>query len=141
MLVDFHGMKLELPAGWSDVTDDLPVGGPPSLSRADGVGAIQFTFAKYRSGEEPNVTIAALRNFLLDFFERNKISLDRVVEKPGHVISIEGVSDSERHFILARYFSNGRDVALATYTCLETSSIEMQEDLKGVEIIMNSMKF
>jgi len=141
MLVEFHGMKFDLPRGWEDITDDLAEGGPPSLARPDGVGALQFTLAKYRGGECPGVTIYMLRTFLDEFFENNKLSLDEFVEYSNRVISVQGISHSGDEFILARYFSNGKDVMLATYVCPRLSAIEAKEDLKDVETIMESMEF
>lgn len=141
MLVAFHGLKFDLPQGWADITDDLPEGGPPSLARPNGVGALQFTFAKYRSGENPNITVAELRNFLNDFFARNGKAYENVVERSGRMISVQGVSGSDDEFVLARYLSNGKDVALATYVCSDASSAEALEDLRGVEVIMKSIEF
>lgn len=141
MLVAFHGLRFDLPQGWTDITDDLPEGAPPSLARPDGAGALQFTFARYRSGENPSVTATDLRNFLGDFFSKNKMSCDRIVEHSGSLISVQGVFDSDEDFVLARYFSNGKDVALATYICNDASSPQALEDLRGVEVIMNSLEF
>jgi hypothetical protein len=141
MPVEFHGMRFDLPQGWLDITEDLPEGGPPSIARPGGVGALQFTFARYKSGENPGITIDVLRDLLREFFVINKISGGEFVEYHGHVMSVQGMSDSSDEFILARYFSNGRDVVLATYICSVVNSIETQEDLTGVEMIMNSMEF
>lgn len=141
MLVTFRGLKFDLPQGWADITDDVPGGGPPSLARPDGVGVLQFTFAKYQSGENPNITVTELREFLNVFFSRNKMPYGNVIERSGRMISVQGASDSDDEFILARYFSNGKDVALATYVCSDASSAEAREDLRGVEVVMESIEF
>lgn len=141
MRVEFHGLTFELPHGWEEITQDLPQGAPPSLARQGGVGAIQLSFAKYRDGDRPNVTIAVLRELLDDFFCRNRMPYDNVAECEQRMMSVRGASTSDSGFVLARYFSNGEDVALATYVCMEAPGSEMLEDLKGVETIMNSMEF
>ena len=34
MIVQFCGLTFDMPAGWEDITDDLPEGSPPSLVKA-----------------------------------------------------------------------------------------------------------
>jgi len=53
-------LLLDLPADWFDVTDDLPRDAPPTLARNSGVGALQFSIARYHSGKHRagNVRIA-----------------------------------------------------------------------------------
>jgi hypothetical protein len=141
MRVEFHGLRLDLPQGWTDITDDLPEGSPPSLARPMGVGAIQFSFARFQSGEEPTVTVSTLQQFVEEFFQRNGITLDRIVAHSGRIISAEGVSSKNGEHAVVRYFSNGRDIVQATYLCHEVDNPEMKEDLNGVEAIMDSVEF
>ena len=141
MRVEFYGLRLDLPEAWVDVTEDLPVGSPPSLARPMGAGAIQFSIAKYRGGEEPNVTIDSLRALLAEFCQRNGMPCDHMVVCKGKLISVEASSVKNDELIRARYFSNGKDVVLGTYVCSDANNYEMKEDLKGYERIMNSVDF
>lgn len=141
MRVVFHGLKFELPQGWTDITDDLPQGVPPTLARPEGVGVLQFTLATYRSGQEPNVTTSDLRRLLFQFFGSIHKDCDSFIEFLRPVLSVQGSVVCDGEFVQARYYSNGRDVCLATYNCDDVNSIEAQEDLRGVGIIMNSIEF
>ena len=61
----FSGMKTMLPESWIDVTDDLPDGSPITLAKPDGIGALQFTFAKYQAGALPEVGVDDLHKLLV----------------------------------------------------------------------------
>jgi hypothetical protein len=59
----FANVFLYLPWGWIDVTDDLPAGSPPTLSRGEkAVGALQFSTALYVTGARPPVGYPSARN-------------------------------------------------------------------------------
>ncbi|MBR1284197.1 hypothetical protein JQ597_19290 [Bradyrhizobium sp. AUGA SZCCT0177] len=141
MRVEFYGLRLDLPAAWADVTEGLPGGSPPSLARPTGAGAIQFSIAKYRSGEEPNVTTDSLRALLEEFCQRNDMPRGTMVDCEGKLISVEASAVTNGELIRARYFSNGRDIVLGTYVCSDVDNYEMKEDLRDYERIMNSVDF
>jgi len=141
MRVEYNGLRFELPQGWADITEDLPSGSPPSLARATGVGAVQFSIAKYRGGKEPRVTLEDLRNFLTEFCERNDMQSDTMIDRKSRVMCVAATSVANGELITANYLSNGRDVVLATYVCADPESPELKEDLNGVEEIINSMDF
>lgn len=140
MRVEFYGLKFELPDGWTDITEDLPDGSPPSLARAMGAGALQFSIAKYRDGEKPDIKTADLRKFLEDFCQRNGMNINDIVDCPGDLMSVKTKSVINGELIFARYFSNTVDVLLSTYVCTDINNLEMKEDLVGVEKIMNSIE-
>lgn len=142
MIVGFHGLKFDLPEGWTDITDDLPDGSPPSLARTHGAGSIQFSFAVYRSGERPEVKMPDLRFLLADFFNKNQLSPNSIHEHiASSVFYVNGISRSGGEFISARYASNGSDILLATYVCQSPENAEMENDLKGFDSIMESLEF
>lgn len=140
MRVEFYGLKFDLPNNWKDITDDLPDGSPPSLARPSGAGALQFSVVKYRGGEEPNVKIGDLRKFLEEFCDCHGMSRADIVDCSQKLMSVKVETCVDGELIIARYFSNGRDVLLATYVCQDLDNPEMDEDLKGVGHIMNSME-
>jgi hypothetical protein len=141
MRVEFYGLRLDLPEDWADVTEDLPGGSPPSLARPTGAGVIQFSIAKYRGGDEPNVTIDILRALLEEFCQRNDMPCGNMLDCKGKLISVEASSVMNGELIRARYFSNGKDIVLGSYVCSDVNNYEMKEDLKGYERIMNSVDF
>lgn len=141
MRVEFYGLKFDLPQGWVDITDDLPQGAIPTLARPMGVGAIQFSIAKYQGGEDPCVTIENLKEFLVEFCRRNDMRCDEIMDRREGVISVGATSVVNGELISARYLSNGRDVVLATYVCSDPVNRELEEDLNGVEEIMNTIEF
>jgi len=63
----FADVRISLLEGWVDVTDDLPEGTPPTLAKPEGVGALQFSVAKYRAGAKPNVSEDDLEALLVKF--------------------------------------------------------------------------
>ena len=141
MLVEFYGLRFQVPQGWTDITEDLPEGSPPSLARPTGVGVLQFSIAKYRDGNDPNITTDVLRSFVEDFFKKNHVACENITEYRNGLISVEGISSSGGEMLLARYFSNGNDVVLATYVSSEVESNEIESDMAGVETVLNSMEF
>ena len=42
---------LELPAGWGDITCELPGNPPPTVAKKRGVGALQFSQAELETGD------------------------------------------------------------------------------------------
>ncbi|WP_342251150.1 hypothetical protein [Sphingomonas sp. OTU376] len=116
MLVKFHGLQFDLPAQWADVTDDLPEGSPPTLARPSGVGAIQFTTAVYRAGLKPDVTNQDLRNLVVDFCNRLSFRPGEFEERTDRLISAGCVVAGTDDLTAVWYVSNGRDIALITYS-------------------------
>lgn len=141
MRVEFNGLRFDLPQGWTDITEDLPSGAPPSLGRDTGVGAVQFSIARYRGGDEPRVSLENLRAFLAEFCRRNGMPSDKMKVRLGKTMSVGATSIAKGELISANYMSNGRDVVLATYVCSDPESSELEEDLRGVENILNSLEF
>jgi hypothetical protein len=141
MRVEFNGLRFNLPHGWADITDDLPAGSPPSLARPTGVGAVQFSVAKYRGGKEPDVTVESLQKLLADFHAQHAIPGAEPISKIGKTMSVGATSIANGELISATYLSNGKDVVLTTYICQDTDSPELHEDLDGVEEILTSMDF
>jgi hypothetical protein len=58
---------------WRDITEG---DGPLTLAKPDGVGALQFSCALYKSGPEPNASLEDLKSMVLEFGE-STVSVSR----------------------------------------------------------------
>jgi hypothetical protein len=120
MIVQFHGITFDAPVGWEDITDDLPAGSPPTIAKASGVSAVQFSIAKYRSGKKPNADFGVLRSFMLEFCQKNDIDAKNIWAKKFNDAMCVGVlSKTEQQVLSAWYLSDGNDFALVTYMTLD----------------------
>lgn len=112
MTVQFYGITFDLPAGWEDVTDDLPGGGPPTLAKASGVGVIQFSIAEYGGGEKPNSDFDVLRSFMMEFCRTNFIDVERIFAAEfGDVTCVSVSSRTTDQNLSPWYLSDGADFA------------------------------
>lgn len=142
MIVQFHGLTFDLPTGWEDITDDLPEGSPPTLAKASGVGAFQFSIAKYRSGERPNTDFDALRSFMIEFCQNNFIDIEHIFEKEFRNTMCVGVSSKTVDETLsAWYLSNGNDFAFVTYLGPGEESDFVDKELDEAREIISSISF
>jgi hypothetical protein len=139
---EFAGLRLEIPDGWFDTTDELPPDAPPTLTPEDGCGALQFTVAKYKSGKIPNVTVEDLKKLLRDFCEHHSlgpvkpavISLSRTPCVGAIVSAPDGV-------VGFYYLSDGRNIAVVTYSGMEPGHPSLEEELPVVVGIIKSIRF
>jgi hypothetical protein len=116
MLVSFAGLQFELSEEWRDITDDLPEGTPWTLAREDGIGAIQFSAATYKSGEHPALTAQDLREMLDGLFAAHNVVGFEPLDTAGcQMLCAGGKAVEEDALVAAWYLSNGTDVALITY--------------------------
>jgi hypothetical protein len=68
--MDFAGLVLDVPKAWSDLTDNLEPGSPPTLAPDHGFGFLQFTVATYVSGKKPNIGLDNLKYFFNNYCEQ-----------------------------------------------------------------------
>jgi hypothetical protein len=115
MLVQFHGLRFDLPSGWTDITNDLPEGSPATLARPSGCGAIQFSLRGYRSGANPDVTAEHLRALLADFCSRKSLDPGDMEETTAGITTVGCVARAAGEIVAVWYLTNGRDIALVTY--------------------------
>lgn len=142
MRVSIAEVIVELPAGWFDVTDDLPESSPVTLAKPDGVGAIQFSVAKYQGGLQPTIDDAALQSLLLTFGE------SRGLGSPGNTHKGEGIHrfvsgdfDLMDELVRVWYVSNGQDVALVTYVTQQPKNQMVAGELCDASAIIESLEF
>ncbi|MER8730251.1 hypothetical protein NKH28_10445 [Mesorhizobium sp. M1227] len=142
MRVEFYGLTFDLPAGWVDIAGDLPEGSPPTLAKeTDGCGAIQFSIAKYRSGEKPNVDFNVLRTFMIQFCHNNSIDVGHIsnIESDG-IISVGVLSETGDQLTSAWYLSNGNDVVFMTYVGMANDT-DCLKELGVAKAIVSSISF
>jgi hypothetical protein len=130
-----------VPDGWTDISDDLPPGGPYTLAMADGIGALQFSPALYRSGALPNVDLAALEGLLADFAKTRKLAIPVISRGSGRHPFVVADFPSADEFLRVWYISNGRDLALVTYVTLEPRSDGLRREIQDAHDIVASLDF
>jgi len=138
--VDFAGLRLRLCAGWLDITGDLDPGAPPTLARADGVGALQATVAVYAGGEDPAITRTGLLKLLREFGVAHALGQPKGVvgeTREGRIL-LSGRFSSSAEVIVAWYLTNGHDLALVTYTSLEPNTEQTRKEIVEAEAMLRS---
>jgi hypothetical protein len=141
MRVQFFGLLLDLPAGWGDVTDDLPSETPPTLVRCDGVGALQFSIGRYHSGKHPHVSLSDLQQLLLGFCEHKQRKFGAPIMNDGAIESVGCTSYDNGETLSVWYLSNGRDIVLATYIAIGVGDPEIAKELAEATRIIGSIDF
>jgi len=141
MLVTFAGVRFELSEEWCDVTGDLDPGSPPTLARENGVGVIQFSVAKYKSGEKPSITEAGLKDMLLELFKSKHLGDAEPTILQGSRCFGAGATSAKTDAVIgAWYLSNGTDIALVTYTCMSGDPAR-QRELADAEKLAKTLEF
>lgn len=139
MRVEFHGITFDLPDGWTDITDDLPDGSPPTLARPSGVGAIQFSIAKYGSGADPKATVSDLRKFCAEFCVQHAIDESWIVEYPARMMCVGAKTNDLDEFLAAWYLSNGRDFVFVTYVGVNEDIEQSQGEFDDAQLLVESI--
>lgn len=140
-LCTFADVRILLPNGWVDVSDDMPEGTPPTLAKPDGVGALQFSVGRYRSGADPQVSPDDLEAMLKDFADTRSLGVAVDVERgksQSHYIGGSFLHGDD--LIRAWYLTNGSDVALVTYVAMAASS-DAAAELADAGTIVRSIDF
>lgn len=133
-MFQFGDLLAELPDGWGEITDELPdPDSPLTLAKENGVGALQFSSARYLSGELPNPTLLDLQRFLED---------KAVQESWGNPISLETGTRSLMFatgeyrigevYMRAWYLSDGLNFVFATYNCDWDERVRERKDVDSI---------
>jgi hypothetical protein len=138
---NFGGNTVSAPEPWIDTTEDVEGEDAPfTLAQKDiGVGALQFSIALYRGGEESNIDIARLQEMLADFADNKQLGkgFDEQVYK--NRVDVVGASyHVGNDLVRVWYCSDERNVAFVTYVCdWEKRNSEANE----CEAIVKSIEF
>jgi hypothetical protein len=137
-LVDCGDFCARLPADWCDITESLEPGSPFTLALPEGVGALQFSSARYVSGTLPNPTSLDLDEMLAEFAHVAALGEphDRVREESPIALAAATYIQTDA-VIRAWYVSDGRSVAKITYTCF--GSALQERELLDCESIVRSI--
>ncbi len=139
--VAFAGIHLSLRSGWLDVTAELPSGSPPTLAKATGVGALQFSIARYSSGQRPGFTLARLEGLLAEFGESRSLGVPAAQERDGDKGRFVAASfQNADELVRVWYLTNGTDLALVTYVS-GAVGIGMIQELDEAAEIVKSIDF
>ncbi|MEZ4373464.1 MAG: hypothetical protein R3B07_21770 [Polyangiaceae bacterium] len=138
---EFATLKLKLPATWRDGTqdgEDLP----PTLVREQGVGSLQFSVARYASGEAPNMTLADLRELLSARIARHGLQSKALTEHSRATrMSVRGRCWDSDVACSLWMLSNGSDIAFVSYVFIREDGEPSAEELSEAEAIVNSIEF
>lgn len=140
MRVGFAGVELNLPDGWLDVTDSLPEHSPFTLSRADGLGAIQFSVAHYRAGPTPKIDAQALIAMLCERAQSFPIPLTPSLIQSEPRIVVGGAASQAGETLGAWQISDGSNVAFVTYFASD-EQLRCRQELAEAETIVKSITF
>jgi hypothetical protein len=138
--VAFGGVRLSLPPGWEDTTKDVESREKPfTLTKSDGVGALQFTIALYRRGPKPDLSSATLLNMAEEFGEKHSLGAptDQVTEDGSLAIAAVSYRNGG-DFIRVWYVSDGWSVTTITY--VSADGVEHRE-VDECEDIVRSIRF
>lgn len=138
MRCDCGTFSADLPVGWTDTTvEDAPF----TLSKEpDGVGALQFSVARYVDGVHPRISTSALVGLLQEFIEGSSQGpAESVVREDGDLLLAAGSFplDSET-FARAWFVSDGANVAKVTYVCAKQ---DLGGELAEAERLVRSIRF
>ncbi|GAA2817238.1 hypothetical protein EDC40_103647 [Aminobacter aminovorans] len=141
MRVQFYGLLFDLAAGWVDATGDLPAGSPPTLVRPTGVGALQFSVARYSGGKHPHVSLADLQDMMGKHCEGLARDFGSHTVSDGDIDKVGCVSFEHGETMAMWYLSNGRDVVLVTYCAMGTGDPEISKELAESKLMVETIDF
>lgn len=142
MLAEFAGLILQIPEGWGDISADLPPDHPPTLAHGTGVGALQFSVARYQSGTKPAIDEDALTRLFVEFCRTHSLDgIEPSILLTSKSLCVGGVSIRLEEVVAVWYVSNGTDVALVTYTALRPDDPLTKKELCEACAIVESIEF
>jgi hypothetical protein len=139
--ITFPGFSVSVAAGWEDITDTVAGDDRPFTiaRRDDGLGAMQFSVALYRTGPKPSPSEDDLSEMAAAFGKSRQLGMAFDPVTFSNKLVGAGISyHSGDDFIRVWYASSGGNVALATYICdWEHRFAEADE----CESILKSLRF
>jgi hypothetical protein len=142
--VVFAGLFVSLPPGWLDVTDTLPNEAPPTLAKEFGYGALQFSVARYSSGDDPCIDMLTLEQLIYQFEDNQdlerKMPLITWRTRSAFGVATDYLKSDE--FIRVWYCSDGWNLAFVTYTVAHAESLIIAScELLEADRIVRSIQF
>jgi hypothetical protein len=141
MRVGFAGLELFVPNEWKDITDTLPEGSPPTLARETGIGAVQFSVRHQVAGVPINITDSELSDLFNALCKAHSIEMVLSKLKALTPYCLGGTARTLDKVTGIWYLSNGRDIALITYTSLEPYNSDTTRELADAIKMVCSVTF
>jgi hypothetical protein len=139
-IVEYESFSLTVSGDWCDITGDLEPGSAITLALPDGVGALQWSAARYVGGVLPGVTSVDLEQLLAEFAIAQGLGRAREPTRENGPRALAAATFSQSDaMVRVWYLSDGRNVAKATYTCL--GSALQNEELRDCEAIVRSIRW
>jgi len=139
---ELGAVSVMAPEPWCEITHELPPGSPFTMARVpDGCGALQFSFALYRSGREPKIVAEDLLDLLADFARHHLLGepAERAASD-GVVRTVAASFRREGDCLRAWCCSDGSNVALVTYVA-GAGEPDVRHELADAEGIVRSLRF
>jgi hypothetical protein len=138
--VAFATFAVEVPDGWADITQVVEAKNPPyTLAHRNGLGALQFSTALYKSGPIPNPSLADLQEMIAEFSHTHVLGEPTdVVADPGPPAMVAASFAWGDDFLRVWQVSDGRNFARVTYTC---AAEHAGPELAACEEIVRSIAF
>ena len=138
--VGFDTFAVQVPRGWADITDPVEAANPPStLAHREGVGALQFSVALYKSGPVPDPTPAVLCGMVEEFGRKRGLGEPAAtVAEIGPPVLAAGSFAWGEDFLRVWQVSDGRNFAFVTYTC---AAGHAGPEVAACERIVRSIEF
>ena len=114
---ELGNLLITTPSEWKDITDAVDVDSAPfTIAKDDGIGALQFSSAEYRSGDLPAFTLSDLCDMRDEFGANHGFSsaFDKHTSE-GRTMTAGASYHADQDFVRVWYCSNGTDIVLATY--------------------------
>ena len=140
MRADFAGIYLDAPVRWGDVSDSAE-DAVPTLACDNGVGALQFSIAKFRSGKVPDIDRAALLALLRKFEISQSLQIEPRKFDPPALVGISGISREADNLLVVWYVSDGKNLAFVSYTALEFGEPLVSTEIEQADCIVASIEF
>ncbi|MCE9584558.1 MAG: hypothetical protein K8T20_18875 [Planctomycetes bacterium] len=139
-MYQFGSLLAQLPEGWGDITDDVPVSDPPlTLAKAKGVGALQFSVALFLSGKLPNPTLLDLQRLLEERAVTDSWGVPISLETgTASMMFASGEFQLGQNYLRTWYMSDGANFVFATYNC---EWDERGRERRDVEAIIRTLEF
>lgn len=142
----FAGIVLDFPPEWRDVTDDLPVGTPPTLARGDhAMGVLQFTIARYTGGKPPEYDSRVLISLARQFESAHALipagTIGGFVNPTFVTFGVFADYSQEGSSRRVWFVSDGEHLAFVTFTGVPGTSCEWARELWEADEMVRSIAF
>lgn len=118
--MNMAGLALRVPADWAETTAEQPTK-TPTLAKRNGIGALQFTVARYLAGPRPHISAADAADLLRSFLHRAGIDGPTVAlaVSPNDLKVAQANVARPDEYVRAWCLTDGESSVIATYISLK----------------------